>query len=181
VTHDEILTSRFQLLIERMRATMTAAPGVGLAAPQIGEDLQLAVLEDRPDLWRYLDDAERLAREREALPFTVLINPTYEIAGPDRQVSFYEGCLSAPGLTGLVARHHSIRVSALDDKGHQVERLFSGWPARIVQHELDHLAGVLYLDKVVTRSLSTTDNYARLWAGAPLHQIASELGFTDDR
>jgi peptide deformylase len=158
---------------------MYAAPGVGLAAPQVGEDLQLAVLEDGPDRWGHLAEADREVRERDVLPFTVLVNPTYEATGVGAKVSFYEGCLSVPGLTGLVSRHQSIRVSALDERGEVVNRVFSGWPARIAQHEIDHLEGVLYLDKVETRSLSTLENFARLWAGHPLGEVARELGFVD--
>jgi peptide deformylase len=170
-------SQRMQLLIAAMRATMHAAPGVGLAAPQVGVPLQIAVVEDGPQRWGQLTDEERLARERVALPFAVLVNPDVEAAGSD-QASFYEGCLSVPGLTGLVTRHRAIRVRALDEHGQLVERLLSGWPARIVQHEVDHLRGILYLDRVETRSLSTADNYARLWAGHPPAQPAGALGFT---
>lgn len=156
---------------------MYAAPGVGLAAPQVGEALQLVVLEDGPDRWGRLDERELRAREREILPFTVLVNPTYEVVGDGQKVDFYEGCLSVPGLTGLVSRYRIVRVSALDERAEPVNRLFSGWPARIVQHELDHLAGVLYLDSVEVRSLSTVENFARLWAGHPLDDVARDLGF----
>jgi len=168
-----------QRLIERMRATMYGAPGVGLAAPQVGEALQLAVLEDGPRQWSHLDESERMAREREILPFTVLVNPTYEVVSEGRTVGFYEGCLSVPGLTGVVFRHHTVRVSALDERGESLTQVFSGWPARIVQHELDHLSGVLYLDRVESRSMSTVENFAQLWAGHPLDEIARELGFAE--
>jgi peptide deformylase len=164
-------------LIEQMRATMEDAPGVGLAAPQIGVPIQLAVLQDTPDGWSHLSDEDRAARERSELPFTVLVNPVVLAAGEDRTASFYEGCLSVPGLTGLVTRHRTVRVEALDEQGRPVDRVFSGWPARIVQHEVDHLRGVLYLDRVETRSLCTADTYAQLWAGRPPAQIAAALGF----
>ena len=94
------------------------------------------------------------------------------------QVSFYEGCLSVPGLTGVVPRHRSVRGEALDEYGQPVDRVFSGWAARIVQHEVDHLRGRLYLDQVETRSLATTGNYARLWAGRPPEDAAASLRFT---
>src|ERR1700749_4317988 len=163
----DLRTSDLQLLISQMRATMEAAPGVGLAAPQVGVPIQLAVLQDGPERWGQLSPADRAARERDGLPFTVLVNPVLHPAG-DEQVSFYEGCLSVPQLTGLVARHPSVRVEALNEGGQPVDRVFTGWAARIAQHEIDHLGGQLYLDRVETRSLSTTDNYARLWAGRPL-------------
>lgn len=85
--------------------------------------------------------------------------------------------MSVPGLTGVVARHRAVHVKALDEHGQPTDEVFSGWAARIVQHEADHLGGRLYLDRVQTRSLSTTGNYADLWAGRPLQDAAGALGF----
>jgi len=174
----DLRTSELQLLIAKMRATMEAAPGVGLAAPQVGMPIQLAVLHDGPERWGQLTEEERTARQRNGLDFTVLVNPTLRLVDDPDQASFYEGCLSVPGLTGVVARHRAVRVEALDEHGQPVDRVFSGWAARIVQHEVDHLRGHLYLDRVETRSLSTTANYARLWAGWPAEDAAASLGFT---
>jgi peptide deformylase len=171
-------TGELRRLVARMRATMDAAPGVGLAAPQVGVALQLAVLADGPERWQQLAEDERAARERTALPFTVLVNPVLEPAGQRDLASFYEGCLSVPGLTAVVARHRAVRVRALDEHGQPVDRVFLGWPARIAQHEVDHLGGRLYLDRAETRSLSSTDNYARRWAGRPPAEAAAALGFT---
>jgi peptide deformylase len=177
VDPSELRGSKFQLLIAQMRATMEAAPGVGLAAPQVGVAIQLAVLQDGPERWGQLSPEDRAAREREDLPFTVLVNPVLHPAGDGTQASFYEGCLSVPGLTGVVARHRTVRVEALDEFGQPIERVFTGWAARIAQHEIDHLGGRLYLDRVETRSLSTTGNYAQLWAGRPPQDAAAYLGF----
>jgi peptide deformylase len=163
-------------LVEHLRVTMDAAPGVGLAAPQVGVPIQLAVLCDGPDRWARLTVEERDERERTELPFTVLVNPVVEPI-ETTTAAFFEGCLSVPGLTGVVERHRSVRVRALDEYGRPVDRVFTGWPARIVQHEVDHLNGTLYLDRVKTRSLSTTDNYSRLWAGKPTAETAETLGF----
>jgi peptide deformylase len=77
-----------------------------------------------------------------------------------------------------VARHRAVRVEALDADGQRFARVFSGWAARIVQHEFDHLLGRLYLDRVETRSLSSSDNYVRYWAGRPPAEAARDLGFT---
>jgi peptide deformylase len=170
-------TDAMQRLIEQMRATMEAAPGVGLAAPQVGVGIQLAVLQDGPESWGSLTDEERSVREREAVPFTVLVNPVLRpIDGST--ASFFEGCLSVPDLTGIVTRHRAVRVEALDAHGRPIERIFSGWAARIVQHELDHLGGRLYLDRVETRSLSSSANYARYWAGRPVSEAIEGLGVT---
>jgi peptide deformylase len=177
VDPDDLEGPALQLLVARMRATMEAAPGVGLAAPQVGVGLRIAVVEDGPDRWRQLGEEERVARERTALPFSVLVNPVLEPVDDDDLVAFYEGCLSVPGLTGVVARYRTVRVRALDQYGQSVDTVLSGWPARIAQHEVDHLHGCLYLDRVETRSLSTTENYARRWAGRSPADAADGLGF----
>ena len=178
VRTSDLGSAELQLLIARMRATMYAAPGVGLAAPQVGAPFQLAVLEDGAERWGQLAEDERTARERNDLPFTVLINPVLRPVDEQDKVSFYEGCLSVPGLTGVVARYRAVRVEALDEHGQPVDRVFSGWAARIVQHEVDHLGGRLYLDRVETRSLSTTGNYTDLWARRSPEDAAASLGFT---
>jgi peptide deformylase len=178
VDPSDLRTVGLRRLISQMRATMEAAPGVGLAAPQVGVSVQLAVVQDGPERWGQLTEDERAARERNALPFAVLVNPALQPVEGDGQVSFYEGCLSVPGLTGVVARYRTVRVKALDEHGQPVDRVFSGWAARIVQHEVDHLGGRLYLDRVESRSLSTVDNYVRRWAGRPPRDAAAALGFT---
>jgi peptide deformylase len=160
---------------------MRAAPGVGLAAPQIGASIQLAVMEDGPDRWGHLSEEERAEKERDPLAFSVLVNPVISPVDEDDRVSFFEGCLSVPGLMGIVARYRSVHVEALDGHGRPVDRVFSGWAARIVQHEIDHLHGHLYLDRVETRSLSSAANYARFWAGGSPSDAAGVLGFTLER
>src|SRR3954469_1257991 len=170
-----------QRLIARMKATMEAAPGVGLAAPQIGEPIRLAVVQDGPERWGEVSPELLRDRERTPLPFTVFVNPvlvpTSPGEGPDR-VSFYEGCLSVPGLTGVVARHRSVRVDALDEHGEPRSYTLTGWPARIAQHEIDHLDGILYVDRVETRSIASVDVYLDRWAEQPVADAASALGFT---
>jgi peptide deformylase len=167
-----------QRLIARMKATMEAAPGVGLAAPQIGEPIRLAVLQDGPERWSQLTPDQLLERDRRILLFTVLVNPVLVRADSADPVSFYEGCLSVPGLTGVVARHSSVLVEALDEHGDPRSWTFTGWPARIAQHEVDHLDGVLYLDRVETRSLSTTDVYLQRWAHRQVPEASAALGFS---
>jgi peptide deformylase len=113
------------------------------------------------------------------VPFTVLANPVVTPSGTTT-ATFYEGCLSVPGLTGAVGRHADVHVSALDEHGEPCALTYSGWPARIVQHEVDHLNGVLYLDRADTRSLSTLDVYGERWAQQPVTDIAAALGFSAD-
>ncbi|MEV7972472.1 peptide deformylase [Cellulomonas sp. NPDC089187] len=163
-------------LIAVMRRTMHAAPGVGLAAPQIGLPIALAVIAD-PGAG---DPEVAAVRERPELPFRVLVNPRYEpVPGEDVvAVSFYEGCLSVDGYQAVVPRLRRLRLICADEHGNAVDEIVQGWPARIVQHETDHLAGVLYLDRALTRSLSTVEEFGGHWAGAPHPDEAARiLGF----
>jgi peptide deformylase len=160
LTLEELASPRIQKLIEDMRETMRAAPGVGLAAPQIGEPLQLVVIEDPPDYHTKLTPEELVAREREAVPFHVLVNPTLTIR-TEEMVSAYEGCLSFSGFSMIVPRARKVRVEALDENGQRVVKVATGWYARILQHEVDHLRGTVCIDRAETRTLTTTDNYAK--------------------
>jgi peptide deformylase len=171
-----IKTAEFQRLIDQMRATMTAAPGVGLAAPQVGIGIRLAVIEDGPERWVGLDASIIAERERTELGFTVLVNPVVERVAEAGAVTFYEGCLSVPGYAGAVERARTVRLSALGADGEPFSATYTGWPARIVQHEVDHLDGRIYVDRVATRSLSTVENLANR-PGRPIAELAEEFGF----
>lgn len=164
---DALLTD----LLETMRAVMHDAPGVGLAAPQLGLPLQLAVHEDL-----YATDpliAE--AREREPLEYFVSVNPRYSALG-SRTASFFEGCLSFNGYQAVVTRPADITASFSTPDGVLIEREFSGWQARIFQHETDHLDGMVYIDKAITRSLCANTEYYR-WAEPGIGNAARGLGF----
>ncbi|GAA2901185.1 peptide deformylase [Nonomuraea rubra] len=152
------------LLRELLDAMFLHLPGVGvgLAAPQVGIPLALAVIEDHAEV-----PAEVAAeRERAPQPPLELVNPVVTALG-SRYHAFYEGCLSVEGLTAVVPRHTLVRLSASDGGGRPYELELSGWPARIAQHETDHLNGVLYLDRAEPRSLSTVANYERFQAPRP--------------
>ncbi|CQR60125.1 peptide deformylase [Streptomyces leeuwenhoekii] len=157
---------------EALRVTMRAAPGVGLAAPQVGVALRIAVIEDPAPV----PEEVRVARGRVPQPFRVLVNPSYEPVGTVR-AAFFEGCLSVPGWQAVVARHASVRLRARDEHGVAVDEVFSGWPARIVQHETDHLDGTLYLDRAELRSLSSHTAMAERWTQPTPARAAAELGF----
>lgn len=178
LSREEILSSRIQDLIALMRDTMREAPGVGLAAPQIGEPLQLAVIEDRAELISALPAEQRAERKREPVPFQVLINPTVTVVDPT-PAEFFEGCLSAPPYAALVARASAVRVEALDETAEPISFAASGWHARIVQHEVDHLNGVLYVDRMRPRSFTTQANLQRHWAGRRTAEIRAALGIED--
>lgn len=158
-------------LVALMRRVMHHAPGVGLAAPQIGIPLRLAVLEDT-----YTPDPEAAElRERSALPFFTIMNPRYEPIS-EESAAFYEGCLSFEGYQGVVVRHRSVALDYDDETGTARRREFHGWQARIVQHETDHLNGIVYVDKVLTRSLCSNSEYAR-WAAPGIEEARRALGF----
>ncbi|MFJ4781905.1 peptide deformylase [Streptomyces sp. NPDC088794] len=159
-------------LVEALRVTMHAAPGVGLAAPQVGVPLRIAVIEDPAPV----PDEVRIARGRVPQPFRVLVNPSYEPVGGER-AAFFEGCLSVPGWQAVVARHAEVRLTGEDEHGRAVDEVFSGWPARIVQHETDHLDGLLYLDRAELRSLSSNEAMAERWTRPTPEEAARELGF----
>lgn len=121
-------------LIEDMRDTMQAAGGVGLAAPQIGIGLQVVIFGFQQSV-RYPD--------AESVPETILINPVITPLN-DETEDGWEGCLSVPGLRGLVPRSRTIRYQGRDENGQAIDRSVSGFHARVVQHECDHLQGKLY-------------------------------------
>ena len=175
VTRDEIASAYIQDLILRMRDTMRDAPGVGLAAPQIGESLQLAVIEDPPALHARLTPEQLAERERAAVPFHVLINPRLSPEGTD-VVLAYEGCLSFSAFMMVVPRWRSVRVEALDDHGDPVVKVASGWYARILQHEIDHLHGIVCCDRMEPRTLTTQDNQMRHWRELTIDQVRATLG-----
>jgi peptide deformylase len=162
LSRDEITGRPIQDLIDSMRETMRDAPGVGLAAPQIGLPLRIAVIEDRPEYMQNLSEEQTAGRDRRPIPFHVLINPRLTI-GDDEAAEFFEGCLSVAGFTAVVARAKQVRVECLNEKAQPIVIQAEGWYARILQHEIDHLNGILYIDRMQPRSFSTMDNYTRYW------------------
>ena len=174
---ERISTPEFQALLVKMVETMRAAPGVGLAAPQIGVPWRVLVMEDREELMNALTPSEREERERLPVPVRVFINPTLTPIGEEK-VTFFEGCLSVAGFAGLVARYHEVEVSGLDGLGQPQTWRVKGWPARILQHEVDHLMGTLYIDRMLTRSFGTAAQVKARFSGKPISQVKQELGVT---
>jgi peptide deformylase len=161
---EEIRLPSTQELIAAMRETMHDAPGVGLAAPQVGLPLQLAVIEDREENMKDLSREILAERERKPVAFEVVINPVLTLES-DPEVEFFEGCLSLPGLLALVPRARKVKVECLDAQGRPTVIRASGWHARILQHEIDHLYGGLYVDRMRSTSLCTQENFVRHWRG----------------
>jgi len=170
----EIKSKEIQELIESMRKCMREAPGVGLAAPQIGRSLQLAVIEDRAEYHKDVLAEHLRERERLPVPFHVIINPTLtEMSG--EKVEFFEGCLSLSGFSALVPRARRVRVECLDEQGKEKVIEASGWYARILQHEIDHLHGGIYIDRMYTRTFTSAENWAEYWKGKPTSEIRKSL------
>ena len=158
-----------------MRETVRDAPGVGLAAPQVGELLRLAVIEDKAEYQKALTESEMRERGRTEVPFHVIVNPIIESRG-EPIATFFEGCLSLPGFIALVPRAREVRVRCLDHQGEPRIIEASGWYARILQHEIDHLRGGLYIDRMHARSFSTLENYTRHWKDQSPESLISLSG-----
>jgi len=152
VTPEELRSPAVQRLIDDLIATMRAAGGAGLAANQIGELLRIAVVEvDRNPRYPY----------KPPIPLTVIVNPVIEPVD-DETVEINEGCLSVPDLRGTVDRHVSVRVRHLDRDGNEQAGVRRGLTAGTFQHEVDHLDGVLFLDRVRDpRTFTTWEQFDR--------------------
>lgn len=132
-------TPELRELVRDMDDTMRSLNGAGIAAPQIGVSERIVIFEVTANP-RY--------PQAEAVPYTVLINPTLEPLGAEREDG-WEGCLSVPGLRGLVPRYRHLRYRGFDLDGRPIDRTVSGFHARVVQHEVDHLDGILYPMRIV--------------------------------
>lgn len=155
-TAQAIASSRdpaLQALIDQLLVTMHASNGVGIAAPQVGQPLCLVIVASRPNP-RYPD-----APEMEPLP---MLNPRL-LSHSDETLKGWEGCLSVPGIRGLVPRYREIEVEYGDRHGNLRRQVFTDFVARIVQHEVDHLKGLVFVDRVeTTRDLITEQEYQKL-------------------
>ncbi|XP_020173109.1 peptide deformylase 1A, chloroplastic isoform X1 [Aegilops tauschii subsp. strangulata] len=194
VSPGDVPSEKIQGVIDQMIAVMRKAPGVGLAAPQIGVPLKIIVLEDTQEYISYASKEDIDAQDRRSFDLLVGIFFRMELCSPPitvvrlehllmahallcflsplsqvvinpklrktskRTARFYEGCLSVDGYRAVVERHLDVEVSGFDRNGHPMKVEASGWQARILQHECDHLEGTLYVDKMVPRTFRTVDN-----------------------
>ena len=137
LTPSEIAAPEVQRLIEEMRVSMAEYDGVGIAANQVGEGVSIFLMGLAADSPRHPAGIEP----------TVVINPKVRFLGSETETD-WEGCLSAPGLRGQVERRRALELSGLDRGGRPFQRVYEGFPARVVQHECDHLMGKVYLDRM---------------------------------
>jgi len=160
LSREEIGSERIRQLIQSMHATLRAAPGVGLAAPQVGEAIQLAIIEDLSEYMNEVPEEELAIRQRRPVPFHVIINPRITFSADDK-VEFFEGCLSLTGFIAVVPRARKVIVECWDECGKERTIHASGWYARILQHEIDHLNGTIYIDRMQSRTFALLENYKK--------------------
>jgi len=147
----EIKSPAFKKLIKDMIETMHKEEGIGIAAPQLGESLRVSVIEFNEDSERYPNMG--------ANGLVVFVNPVIKVLDSKPQ-GFWEGCLSVPGLRGFVERPRKVEVTYLDEKGEEHTMIAEDFLATVVQHEFDHLDGVLYVDRIQdTKQLAYIDEY----------------------
>lgn len=156
----DIQAPEVQRLIDDMIETMQDANGAGLAAPQVHVPLRLVIFFAPPE--RAPEDVDEEERFDHEAPLTILANPEIEILTEERELG-WEGCLSVPGLRGLVPRFTALRYRGIGRDGAPVERLARGFHARVVQHECDHLDGVLYPQRMDDLSELIFESEARFW------------------
>ncbi|KAJ3671213.1 hypothetical protein LUZ60_008639 [Juncus effusus] len=157
VEKEEIGSEKLEKIIDDMIAVMRKAPGVGLAAPQIGVPLKIIVLEDTQEYISYARKDEIVAQDRRPFDLTVIINPKLRSLS-NKTALFFEGCLSVDGFRAGVERYLEVEVSGLGRDGRPVKMEARGWQARILQHECDHLDGTLYVEKMLPRTFRTVQN-----------------------
>lgn len=157
VDPNEVGSERIQKIIDDMVRVMRNAPGVGLAAPQIGIPLKIIVLEDTEEYISYAPKQEIKAMDRRPFDLLVIVNPKLRKKS-DKTALFFEGCLSVDGYRAVVERYLDVEVTGIDQYGQPLKVEASGWQARILQHECDHLEGTLYVDKMVPKTFRTVEN-----------------------
>jgi peptide deformylase len=171
VPRSEIGGERIKNLIAALRETLAKTPGVGVAAPQIGVSLRIVLIQDLSAFHETIPP-ERLAElERSPIEPYVLINPELELVDTDER-TFFESCLSVgeAGFSALVRRRRTVRVRYVDPNGKEHLELQSGWHARILQHEVDHLNGVLFVDDMFSRTLMSAE-HCKVWAHISTEEV----------
>jgi peptide deformylase len=162
LTAAKLKSKHTQDIIDFMVSTLRDAPGVGLAAPQVGEALKIVIIEDK-------------AKYHQPIPKDLLlINPEIEVIDESNNV-YFEGCLSLDGYVAAVPRHKSVRVKAIDRNGKSLSFIAKDWQARIVQHEMDHLEGKIYIDMMLKNSFMNLNNFSKLWRKAKQADISSSF------
>jgi len=175
VSKETLAQKKTQELIDLMVETLRDSPGVGLAAPQVGESLQIFIVED---LAKYHEQVPKdVLKDQEHIPVAlkVFVNPELEVIEQEEAL-FFEGCLSLDGYVAVVPRAKRVKIKALDRHGKPIKYTAHGWFARILQHETDHLNGTLLIDHMKNKSFMNLKNYNNLWRKALPDKIKKEFG-----
>ncbi len=163
-------TPELRALVARMTVAMQETNGVGLAAPQIGVSKRVIVVETEESR------RARITRTAGVAPSAhAFVNPTLTIVEAE-PMTFFEGCLSVSGWVALVPRARTVRLQAFDLDGGEIEWEVSGLPARILQHEVDHLDGVLYVDRMLTRTFCSNEELSKHWSDASAEDVRKAMG-----
>ncbi|KAK2588542.1 hypothetical protein KPH14_006321 [Odynerus spinipes] len=162
---------QFQVIIQQMKKVMKKYNNVGLAAPQIGLPWQVFMIQIMEKHMKEVDESIRNIRGMELVPLQVFINPTMKTID-HKMISFPESCASFLGYNAVVPRAKAVEITALNDKGETFTASFKDWTARIVQHEMDHLKGILYTDRMDRKTLACS-----YWNEINLHEGNIELRF----
>jgi peptide deformylase len=164
LTKKEILSVETKLLVNDLIESMEEYGGIGIAAPQVHESLSIAIIDYQDDHPRYKNQTKKDAEEKEPLPLTVVINPKITVLDETEQ-SYWEGCLSVPEIRGLVKRPLKVRIDFLDLDAKPQSITAEGFLATVFQHELDHLFGTLFVDRIEygpgTSPIAFTEEYAK--------------------
>ena len=176
----DIASADIQDLIANMWETMDASEGVGLAAPQVGRGLQIFVLGDRARFIEKMDPRVLEERKRGDTREIVAINPQLDLLG-DNWADHPEGCLIVGPIRALVVRSSSVRLTALNSSGLWFAVELHGWPARIAQHEFDHLQGTLFVDRMEPGTDLAAADFETRWSGKPDAEIRPALGLPPAR
>jgi peptide deformylase len=171
----QLASSKIQELIDSMVETLRDSPGVGLSAPQVGESLQIFIVEDKAEYHELVPKDVLSAQKRKPVQLKVFVNPNLEVVEQDEEL-FFEGCLSIDGYVAVVPRFSSVKINALDRNGKPITYTTNGWLARILQHEVDHLNGTLLIDRMENRSFISIKNFNKIWRKALPDKIEKEYG-----
>lgn len=175
VSKEMLAKKQTQELIDLMIETLRDCPGVGLAAPQVGENLQIFIVEDRPEYHEQFPEEIISAQNRKPVSLKVFVNPRLKILEADEAL-FFEGCLSVEGYVAAVPRAKKVKIEAQDRNGRAISLIAEGWFARIIQHEIDHLNGVLFIDRMKNKSFMSLKNFSKSWRKSLPDEIAKEFG-----
>ena len=173
----EICSLEIQDFLKELRHVQRHPTGVGFAAPQVGRSLRIIALEMGPAAIASIPKPILDEQMREPFPFHVLINPSLTVEDPT-VTEWFEGCESIPNIMAGVPRSLGVRLDALDEHAEPLTTHARGWYARVLQHEVDHLDGILFTDRMLPWSLMTMETRQRLWPNTRVSDVRAAMGIS---